>query len=279
MTDTEVKEDSIQKIDEATYSIKDKLMRTEEGELVPTAMFDFLEVPLDDYSDLKFTLEEVRRVRMHAMKMRTGIQAMAPIMCLGPVKCPFGLRCPIVDRSLRLASGNIDLSGQDIKKFPLMRQCIFERDFLDFKRKQYMEEYEVNMESPTELGLVNKLAELDLYEYRATLVLAHGDDRGEGMDLLKAQESGSSATGETLHRLELHPAFELKERLHKMREAILTSMVGTRREQYKQAAALKLAEGKDPSSATSALRDRIIQLENEGVIDAQFTETKEEEKK
>ena len=270
-------DNGVEKKEENKFMIKGKLMRTEEGELVPTKIFDFLEIPLDDYSDLEFSLEEVRRVRMHSLKMRTGIQAMAPILCLGPVKCPFSKRCPIVDRTKRRTDGALDFAAQDMTKFPLMRQCIFERDFMDFKRRQYMEEYDVDGNSATEMGMINKLAELDLYEYRATLILAQGDAEGEGLNLLKSQTAGSTAEGDELFRLEVHPAFELKEKLHKMREDILRSMVGTRREQYKQAAALKEAQGNDPSTNVSALRERISKLEKENVIDAEFKEVKKEE--
>jgi hypothetical protein len=237
-------------------------------------MFDILEIPLDDYSDIEFTEPEVRRIRMHVMKMKTGIQAMAPLLCAGPVKCPFRYRCPIVDRGLRTTNGkDIDFHNQDVKKFPLLRQCIFERELLDYQRRRYIEEYEADVESPTEMSMINKLAELDLYEMRATMVLAHGDDKGEGLDLLKNQVTSVSMTGEEIMRMETHPAFELKERIHKMRDDVLRSMVGTRREKYKQAAALKKQDFSDPSTAVADLRERIAQIEKETAIDVEFTET------
>ena len=257
------------------YKIKGQLIEYADGTTEKTKMFEILDIPLDDYSDLEFNESEVRRIRMHVMKMKTGIQAMAPILCSGPVKCPFRYRCPIVDRSITTPDGqDIDFRKQDIKKFPLLRMCIFESEFLDFKRKQYIDEYGVDVGSPTELGMVNKLAELDLYEYRATLVLAHGDDKGEGMDLLKHQVTGSTMTGDVITRMELHPAFELKEKIHKMREDILKSMVGTRREQYKQAVALKKSITTDASSHLADLRERILSIEKESgtVVDAEYTE-------
>jgi hypothetical protein len=264
-------EEKVDSKGEKKYLIKGSLLRRADGTIVPTKMFDILSIPLDDYSDLEFSEQEVKRMRMHVMKMKTGIQAMAPCLCSGPVKCVFHYRCPIVDRSIRTADGNdIDFARQDIKKFPILRQCLFEREYLEYQRRSYIEEYDVDTESPTEMGLVNKLAELDLYEYRTTLVLAQGDKEGEGKDLLKYQVSGSTPDGAILMRQEVHPVFELKERLHRMREAILQSMVGTRREQYKQAAALKKSDGDDPSSVISALRDKVMQLSMPPVIDAEF---------
>ena len=61
------------------FKIKGMLVERPDGTIERTKMFDILEVPLDDYSDLEFTLDEIRRLRMHIMKMRTGIQAMAPL--------------------------------------------------------------------------------------------------------------------------------------------------------------------------------------------------------
>ena len=263
---------------EKMYKIKGSLIKREDGSMEPTKMFEILELPLDDYSDIEFTESEVRRIRMHVMKMKTGIQAMAPLLCAGPVKCPFRYRCPIVDRDIRTMGGrDIDFSKQDVKKFPLLRQCIFERELLDYQRRRYIEEYDADIESPTEMSMVNKLAELDLYEMRATLVLAHGDDKGEGVDLLKKQVTSVGMTGEKIMRMETHPAFELKEKIHKMRGEILQSMVGTRREKYKQAAALKKQDFSDPSTAVADLRERIAQIEKETAIEAEFTEHKEEE--
>ncbi|RLF67874.1 MAG: hypothetical protein DRN26_01060 [Thermoplasmata archaeon] len=261
------------------FKIKGMLVERPDGTIERTKMFDILEVPLDDYSDLEFTLDEIRRLRMHIMKMRTGIQAMAPLICAGPVKCVFRHRCPLVDRSIRTADGkHIDFHNQNLKKFPILRQCLVERDFLDFKRAQYIEEYDVDVNSPTEMGMVNKLAELDLYEYRATLVLAHGDDEGDGVDLLKTQITWGK-NGQETKTLLVHPAFELKEKIHRMREGILRSMVGTRQEQYKRAAALKEKQAEDPSTMIAALKQKILEArqDQENIIDAEFTEEKKEE--
>ena len=215
---------------------------------------------------------------MHIMKMKTGLQAMAPLLCSGPVKCPFRYRCPIVDRDVRTPDNkDIDFHKQDVSKFPVLRQCIFEREMLEFQRRRYIEEYDVDIGSATEMGMVNKLAELDLYEMRATMVLAHGDEKGEGIDLLKNQVTGISMTGEKIKVMAAHPAFELKEKIHRMREDILKSMVGTRREQYKQAAALKQQNTSDPSNIIADLKKRIEDIgKNEEIVDAEFRETSEE---
>lgn len=245
-----------------------------DGKMEKSEMLDLLELDLDDYSDCEksFSLEDTRRFRMHMMNMRTGVQAMAPILCSGPIKCPFIKRCPLVDMSL-------PLNKQNIKKWPLQRQCPVERGFLNFRRRQYLDEYDADIDSPTELGMVNKLAELDLYEYRVTLVLAHGDADGDGLDLMKSQKTGKDLMGDEMVRLESHPAWELKQKIHKQRMEILESLVGTRKEKYKRDAALKQKEGTDTSSVQSALKKKLDEIRDGPVIDVEYHTTDEDKDK
>ncbi len=260
------------KEDKKLYHLHGGMVELPDGTLTRSKMMDVFGVPLDDYSDIKLTQSEMRRVRWHGEKLKYGFQAMAPCICLGPVRCPFHLRCPLVDRSIRKVNNEIDFTGQDIKKFPLARICPIESDFLTWKRQAYMDEFEIDIESPTELGLINKLAELDLYEYRTKLVLAHGDKDGEGIDLMKEQVTGATIQGNEIKRLEEHPAFTLKDKLHKQRMDILNALVGTRKEKYKREAALKQRDIKDPSSVQSDLRARLERLDNTSVIDVEFKE-------
>jgi len=90
--------------------------------------------------------------------------------------------------------------------------------------------------------------------------------------LMKEQTTGQSLTGQWIKKLEVHPAFELKERLHRMREDILRSMVGTRRERYKQAAALKEQTKGDHSSVISTLRDKLESVTSDTIVEAEFTD-------
>lgn len=243
------------------------------GKLTKTKYFEFLEVPLDDYSDLKFTPQEIARIRSHIMNMRTGLQAMAPMFCGGPMKCPVIFRCPFRQQC------ELDRTKMDPKKFPIGRQCIIEREFLLHKRREYFEEYDIDPNSPTEIGLVNKLAELDMYEYRATLMLAHGDSGlgGPGQDLLKEQVTAITPQGHELKRVELHPAWELKEKIHRQRMEILAALVGTRKEQYKREAATKRTQFTDPSSQQSELASKIHKMITGQVVDVEVKDDKDKE--
>ena len=66
--------------DGSVFKIKGMLVERGDGTTEKTKMFDIFELPLDDYSDLEFSLEEVRRMRMHVMKMRTGITTLAAVL-------------------------------------------------------------------------------------------------------------------------------------------------------------------------------------------------------
>lgn len=256
---------------EPVYNLKEGLIKYSDGSEKSTKAFDFLKVSLDSYDNLELTASQVLLARNHLLHMKTGLSAMAPMLCAGPVRCVFRYRCPLIDRTRLTPDGrDIDFTVQNIRSFPIMKQCLVEREYINIKRQEYMEEYDVHEESPTEIGMINKLAELDLYEYRATLVLAHGDDRSEGVDLLKRQVTGiDPVSGREITRLEIHPAFELMEKIHRMRDQILSAMVGTRREKYKQAAALKEGIRSDPSSITADLMNRLKKLD---VVEAEFEE-------
>ena len=257
------------------YHLKGGMVELEDGTMEKSKMFEIFKIPLDDYPDITLNTAEMRRFRMQVMKMRTGIQAMVPILCPGPGKCPFRNRCPFVDKTNCLANGNIDFEHQKAK-FPLARQCPIERDFIVYKQMDYINEYGVDIQSPSELGLVNKLAELDVYDYRLTLVLSHGDTDADGPLLMKEQVTGIAHNGEEITRLEEHPAWALKEKIHKQRMEILAALVGTRKEKYKKEAALKQRDFADPSTLQSTLRKKLDGLNSGVIIEAEFTENTEE---
>lgn len=196
--------------------------------------------------------------------------------CGGPMKCPVIFRCPFRQQD------ELERSKMDPRKFPTGRQCIIEREFLLHKRREYFEEYDVDPNSPTEIGLVNKLAELDMYEYRATLMLAHGDSGlgGAGQDLMKDQITAVTPQGRELSRVELHPAWDLKEKIHKQRMEILSALVGTRKEQYKKEAATKQRNTNDPSSQQAMIGNKLRRLiasgSDEEVINAEPVDNNKE---
>jgi hypothetical protein len=266
--------------DRNTYNLKGGLMRNPNtGEIKKSKMFELLKLDLDDYSDVELTAQEMRRFHAQLLKMRHAHKSAVPLLCPGPVKCPFALRCPFVDKSLKTDEGEVDLAGQNVRKFPLARQCPVEKDLFESKLIDYIEEYEIDIESPTQMGLVAQLAELDIYDYRVSITLSKGDYNAEGQDLMKLQTSSIAMNGKEIKRLEEHPAFALKERLHKQRMDILDVLVGTPKSQYKKEVAMGKTREDDPSNNMSRLRDKLIRLEvakpPEDVIDAVYVPSEE----
>jgi len=270
-------ENEKQEKDKTIFSLKGGLMKREKEAPEKSKMFDMFNVNLDDYSDIQLTYDELNRVRMQALKLKHGFQAMAPIYCLGPKSCPFIKQCPFVDITVKDSEGNISYDSQDIKKFPLARPCPIEASMIAYKIQAYAEEFEIDTDSPSELGLICKLAEIDLYDYRTTRVLASADEDGDGMSLMKKQISGFTPKGDEIVRLEEHPAFMLKEKLHRQRMDILNALVGTRKEKYKKEAALKIREGNDASTVQADLLKKIEKLNSESVVDAEFEEIENKE--
>lgn len=70
----------------------------QDGSISKTTMFDFLNVDLDDYSDIEMNAEEAQRFTNHVKRMKTGLSAFLPKLCPGPMKCPMGTRCPFDKR-------------------------------------------------------------------------------------------------------------------------------------------------------------------------------------
>ena len=178
------------------YKSKGELIVYEDGTTDKTKMFAFLEVPLDDYTDLTFTEPELRKIRMHFMNMQTGIQAMAPIQCGGPVKCPFVQRCPFFDITKTVAN-------QNIKKFPLLRQCV-SRDSMvhlsDGKRKKISD-----IKAGEEVLSLNR----DTCEIRFNKVKDIVCNGLKNVYLVKTRG------GHAIKATEDHPFFVIKEKVHR----------------------------------------------------------------
>ena len=262
----DLKEDTKAVIGKDGIKIVDK-----DGTLVAKDDFmDLLEITPDDYTDLEVEMDEkqLRKFKSHLLGLKTGHAAMVPIMCGGPKKCPFITRCPF-------GKYNAQLNKYE-GKFPIARQCPMEVSYLYNQRKKYIIEYDVEPTSATEVGLINKLSELDLYDYRCSIILSSDDTDDEGRDLLKRQTVGFGPEGQELNRLEVHPIWEVKQQIQRQRMDILQALVGTRREKYKKQAAVKERDEDDPSTRQAKTKRQL-----EAIIDADYQDVadKKENKK
>jgi hypothetical protein len=215
----------------------DGIAMTEDGKLTQSKLFSFLKTSIHDYSDLAFTAEEAEVISKHLRYLRTGLNTVVPILCGGEEICPFTDYCPFVK----------------IKKVPLGRVCPLEQQLIILWTEQYIREYNVDPANFSELSLVQELAELDIYDRRATFLL----QKGEGQTMLQKQPTGIDAEGNVVYQTQIHQAWEAKERFKNRKLKIMEALVGTRKEKYKKEAALKQRENKDPSTNLAELREKL----------------------
>jgi len=229
--------------------------------------FKFLGLSMDKY-DLELTQDVAERYRNHIISLKTGLHAVVPLICAGP-RCPINDRCPLVVRDPKTG-----IADHNKTNYPLMKACPVEREILMTHIMDLCEEYGIGPSDITDLAIVTKIATLDIYDYRATILLSKEEF---GSVVIEEEIGANPRTGDVFTSSRIHPAFELKERIHKMRQDLLKSMVGTRREKVNAQAKLKQMEPTtDVTKALSQLHEKLKALEAEeeeaGFIDVDFEE-------
>lgn len=121
---------------------------------------------------------------------------------------------------------NCDL--YQMRKAPVGAPCIYEQLFLSNKTEAYFEEFDVTSDKVTEMHMVAELAELDLYERRATQMLALEDQ-----DLSQEIIAGFNENGSPIIKEDVSRYFSVKERIKKQRQKILESLLATKKERAK----------------------------------------------
>lgn len=209
-----------------------------DGMVTESKMFAFLGLDPEEYGHILLTAEEARRVHYRLQGVKWGgAAAKVPLYCGGERICPFAQECPFAE----------------IGKIPVGRKCPIEVELMAFWTSRYMKEFEVDSESHSEVGMITELVELDIYDLRASMILA----RPECAEMTKDVVVGVDGEGKPIVNKEVHKAWELKERVKKRKQKILGSLVGTRKEKYKRDAALKRRSEKDPSTQAIELKRKL----------------------
>ncbi len=202
--------------------------------------YQYIKSNFDDYNQVVFTAEEKRRIDSHLRKLSTGASAMIPLYCAGPA-CPFALRCVF----------------QQMNKAPIGKPCLVETQLLQHWVISYMEEYQVDPDSFTEVGYCNELSEIEVMLYRLNMLMS----RPENADGTIDQTVGIGNDGTPIIQKVISPWVEQKDKLLNRRTRIIKLMVGDRQEKYKKEAALKVRETKDPSTRMADVRRQIESLQ------------------
>lgn len=213
----------------------------QDGSITKTTMFDFLNVDLDDYSDIEMTATEAQRFTNHVKRMKTGLSAFLPKICPGASKCPLHTRCPLASHP------------------PIGRACPLEVGLIKSKTREYVETLDIDPGSPYEMSLIDRLVELDVFEYRSNIGLSEEDESN-----LLHTEFSETKRGELLENDVISPYIAAKDTFHRKRMNILEALVATRKEEYKKAAQLKKKDSDGISSQLSDVRSLIEKMQKAG---------------
>ena len=169
--------------------------------------------------------EKRQRVTNSLNRMRHGLHTVAPLTCQGPRRCPFVNHCPIpsVEQKQKLQYG-------PDSDYPMMMPCVLETMYQRQKIIEYTQRLEVDPADPIEMALVNELAIIDMYKNRALMISSEGDRDGDGRDFLR-QDKDVKEAGDATYEVfstQLHPVFEVLDRLEKRRERLLERLMETR---------------------------------------------------
>jgi len=213
----------------------------EDGKPIESKMFKFLQLDPELYGDIAIKAEEAQLIHRRLIGVKWGgAAAKVPLMCAGATVCPFQIECPFVE--LEKALGE--------KKVPVGRKCPIEMELIAYWTSKYIEEFDVDTNNQSEVSLITELAELDIFDYRCSMILS----RAENAEMTQEVTVGMDTEGNPISNEEIHKAWELKERVKNRKQKILESLVGTRKEQYKRDAALKKRSEKDPSTQAAELK-------------------------
>jgi hypothetical protein len=232
------------------------LTKIEEGpSLDRQKYYEYMRGRLDEYTGMVFSPEDKNKIDRHLRNLSTGASAMIPLFCAGDM-CPFSNRCPYVA----------------IGKAPLNKPCLVEIQLLQHWTIAFMEEYQVDPNSFTEVSYCNELAEIEVMLYRMNMMLSRPENATGTID----QVVGVSNSGESIVQKQISPFIEQKDKLLNRRTKIVKLMVGDRQEKYKKEAALKVREQKDPSQKMADVRRQIEGLQrNLKLIDESIKPTEE----
>jgi hypothetical protein len=232
------------KVDPAEKIFLSGVAITENGTLTKHELFSFLKLDMHDYSDMEFTPEEAVKITQRLRKMSTGSTAMVPMIC--SPKCPYMNNCEFVK----------------IGKMPLGRGCIWEVNLLREWQIAYINQYDVDPNNFTELGMINELVEIEVYSWRINQLLASDVHSGMLTDSVVGFLPPQSGGG-PIHEKKISPLLDIKQMLSARKSRLIKLMVGDRQEKYKREAALKQRETEDPASQVALFRTQINALQEQ----------------
>jgi len=189
---------------------------TEGGDLVDRNFFVAMSDHLTNYNDRMLTREDAIKLQRKMIAYSTGAASVAPLTCFGG-ECPMSHVCPFI---------NEDITGGP----PLTHPCPIELDMMRVKKKAYIDEYRVSLESPTELSFIDELVRIEIFEWRLTGQLSKPRDSA----LVSEEVIGLDKDEDPIMTRKISPVLEALDRLASRKTKVVQAMVGDRREKYKK---------------------------------------------
>lgn len=134
---------------------------------------------------------------------------------------------------------------------PVNLPCLVERDLISYWMEKYINQFNVEEESLTDMHMISRLCEYDIYDMRLSRYLAEHDQTLLADFITSFDEDGKPITNKTVSA-----AFEIKERIDKSRSKTLKELAATREAKQKIAVAEQVSSGLD----LSALKDMLAEI-------------------
>ncbi|MBU1134831.1 MAG: hypothetical protein KJ569_07975 [Candidatus Omnitrophica bacterium] len=221
---------------------------TSDGKLIKRDFFTAMDGYRDPSNDMWLTREDAKKLQRYMISLMTGSTAVAPLICCGP-RCPTSNVCPFI-------------VGEMAATPPLGRSCPVEAAVMKQKKRMYIDEYGISMESPTELSLIDELVLIEIYEARVAAQLAKEQDANLTAEVV----IGADREGEPILSRQVSPLWEIMERLSSKKHRIIKRMVGDRQEKYKKQAAVRERSEGDASQTWASTRDLVQKMRQQAQV-------------
>lgn len=197
---------------------------------------------MNQYNNIPLDANDVRRIALSFMDIEVGSSTNLVMRC-SKHKCLYRNRCALFKAD----------------KAPEGRECLHENKILAHSLSQYIHSMDIDTENYPEMVMVNQLVEYELIEYRCNTILSF-----DHTDLKMTVVVGVDADGHIVTKEDISYAVTLKEKIFKMKMAVLQELTATRKEKWKKQAALKLAQD-GPSKVISGMKRDLRALKEKHV--------------
>lgn len=199
----------------------------------------FLDAPSEDKTAERLPEVTRQKISQKIRAIASNSNAVTPIKCRGE-RCSYLGVCPLADEQV----------------YPQGKQCPIEQSLIMEKYENYCREFNVDRFNTSDLGLISRMVEIDLIEYRLKAMIATTYP-----DILMEEAVGvSPIDGKPIMKLVISPMINIRKRLTDEKLDLMKELVGTRKEKYKEKAALKVQNTTDYSSYMADMSKKLKEL-------------------